>query len=59
MYTSIKAIFSFWQEKAKIEPRQSLDCVLVLKAVCARQGTVGCGVVGTVQLCGLRSENTK
>lgn len=48
MDTSIKAIFPFWQEKAKIEPRQSLDCVLVLKAVCARQGTVGCGVVGTL-----------
>lgn len=59
MDTSIKAIFPFWQEKAKIEPCQSLVCVLVLKAVCARQGTVGCGVVGTLQLCGLRSENAK
>lgn len=59
MYTSIKAIFSFWQEKAKIASCQSLECVSVLKAVYAKHRIVDCGVVGATQFCDLRSENIK
>lgn len=59
MYTSIKAIFPFWQEKAKIASCQSLECVSVLKAMYATHGTVGCGVEGVTQFCDLKSENLK